>query len=283
VPPQVSACRNPGKSATNDRYFFHEFNFTTKAINTFFFLEDQNGVALNGNWTITQTLGGTAYYAKNGIDQIQYDFPNDGDYTVIVAGINPTTNISFSHEFFVHVGTTVVNPTNVPVKWVSTTAITGGWQITMKFFLTPGGLGTTSAPFGHAWINECQPTLLNHLPLTFTGDSTTVTFNIMNISNNLYYTNTNGSRFKFTYLVKQQAGDGTPGNNGMWATPSGEYFANNATGAGSMFEFYINLTTGVITTPSGIVHTPGSVNFNMPGKIGDNIYRAEKIGNTMFF
>jgi len=257
-------------------------SFTTKGIETFFYLEDQSGTALNGNWTITQTLGGTAYYANNATDQIMWNFPNDGDYAVTVAGINPTTSIAFSHIFFVHIGT-VVNPTNVPVKLISTTAITGGWEIVIRYFLTPGGLATTSAPFGYAWINECQPSLLNHLPLTLVGDSATATFTIMNVSNNLYYANASGSRFKFTYLVKQQAGDGTVGNNGMWATPSGAFFANNATGAGQMFEFYIDLTTGVITAPDGTTYTPDSGNFNMPGAVGDNIFRAKKIGTIMNF
>jgi len=258
-------------------------SFATKGIETFFYLEDQDSASLNGNWVITQTLGGTAYYASNAIDQIMWDFPNDGDYTVVVSGTNPTTSVAFSHTFFVHIGTTIPNPSNVPIKLISTAAITGGWEITMRFFLTPGGLATTSAPFGHAWINECQPSLLNHLPLTLAGDSATVTFSIMNVSNNLYYANAYGSRFKFTYLVKQQAGDGTVGNNGMWATPSGAFFANNATGAGQMFEFYINLATGIITAPDGTTCTPDSGNFNMPGKVGDNIYRAEKIGTVMHF
>ncbi|MEI7620186.1 MAG: hypothetical protein WCJ57_01305 [Candidatus Falkowbacteria bacterium] len=258
-------------------------SFTSKGINTFFYLEDQSGGALVGNWTITQTVGGNANYTKSGTDQIMWDFPNEGNYTVVVSGINPTTSIAFSHTFYVHVGTTVIPTSNVPVKWVSTVPITGGWQVTMKFFLTPGGLGTTAAPYGHAWINECQPSLYDHLALTFTGDSTLVTFTIMNTNNNLYYTNTNGSRFKFTYLAKSQSGNGTSGANGQWASPTGEYFANNTTGSGSMFEFYINLSNGVITTPGGTVHTPGSVNFSMPGAVGDNIFRAQKIGTTMYF
>jgi hypothetical protein len=258
-------------------------SFTTKGIETFFYLEDQAGAALNGNWTITQTLGGTAYYANNATDQIMWNFPNDGDYTVTVSGVNPTNSLAFSHTFFVHIGSTVVNPTNVPVKVISVVAVTGGWEIMMKFHLTPGGLATTSAPFGYAWINECQPSLLNHLPLTFVGDSATTTFTIPNVSNNLYYANASGSRFKFTYLVKQQAGDGTVGNNGMWATPSGAFFANNATGSGQMFEFYIDLSTGVITAPNGTIVNPDSVNFSMPGAVGDNIFRAKKIGAVMNF
>ncbi len=258
-------------------------NFTTKGINTFFYLEDQSQNPLIGNWTITQTVGGTAYYNKTGTDQIMYDFPNEGDYTVSVSGVNPTTSQSFTHTFYVHISSIVIPTSNVPVKWVSTTAITGGWQVTMKFYLTPGGLGTMPAPYGYAWVNECQPTLYDHLPLTFTGDSTEVVFNIMNTNNNLYYTNNYGSRFKFNYLVKSQSGNGTSGNNGTWATPTGSFYANNATGSGQMFEFYINLSTGVITTPGGQTCNPGNVNFNLPGSVGDNIFRGQKISSTMYF
>jgi len=254
--------------------------FLEEGINTFFYLEDQNNNCLNGNWTINQTSGGSAYYAKSGIDQIMWNFPNNGNYTVVVAGINPLTNLNFSHTFYVQVGTPP-QPTNSPVKWVSTTAISGGWQITMKFFLTPGGLGTTTAPYGYAWVNETQNDLYQHLPLSFTGDSTLVTFNIMNTNNNLYYTNNLGTRFKFTYLVKQQNGNGSPGMNGQWAIPTGNFYANNSTGAGQMFEFYINLTTGTITNPAGQVF--GLANFNLPGKVGDNVFRAEKVQSNVFF
>lgn len=258
-------------------------NFATKGINTFFYLEDQSQNPLAGNWTITQTVGGTAYFNKTGADQIMWDFPSDGDYTVTVSGVNPTNSQSFTHTFYVHVNGTVIPTSNVPVKLISTTAITGGWQITMRFFLTPGGLGTMPAPYGHAWVNECQPTLYDHLALSFTGDSVTAVFNIMNTGNNLYYTNNYGSRFKFNYLVKSQAGNGTSGNNGTWATPTGSFYANNATGSGQMFEFYINLATGVVTTPGGETYNPGNVNFNLPGEVGDNIFRAEKIGSVMHF
>lgn len=257
--------------------------FAGKGINTFFYLEDETGNALNGDWTITETTGGTGYYVKNGIDQIMYNFPNNGDYKITLAGTNPSTGLTFSHTFYVRIGATTPTTAAGPVKWVSTVAINGGWQITMKFFLTPGGLGTVSAPYGHAWVNEAQPSLYNQLPLTFVGDSTLVTFNIMNTSNNLYYTNNSGTRFKFNYLVKSTTGDGTSGNNGTWATPTGEFFASNLTGSGQMFEFYINLANGVITTPGGSTYAPGSVNFNMPGSVGDNIFRAQKIGSTMYF
>jgi|GEM_PF-1634150 len=258
-------------------------NFATKAINTFFYLEDQSGAPLDGNWTINQTLGGSAYYAKANADQIIWDFPNDGDYTVNVQGVNPTTSLAFSHTFYVHVSAGTNPTSNVPVKLISVAPITGGWQITMRFFLTPGGLGTMPAPYGYAWVNECQPTLYDHLLLTFAGDSTTAVFNIMNANNNLYYTNTYGSRFKFMYLVKSQAGNGTSGSNGTWATPTGSFFANNATGSGQMFEFYINTTTGVITAPGGQTYNPGTGNFNMPGEVGDNLFRAQKIGAVMHF